>query len=145
MFDSNLGHLSNLFKTLSNRIQLYNIFESNSNIFKKKYENNLFFKHSNIKYYSFLLYKKNFNKNKNTKIRLYNKNVVLFTLLLNIVLISELNNIYFGFSLSFMYAKYILFIILFIFSIMFYFKLKLYTFNLKSYLINNFFFFKLNN
>ena len=76
----------------------------------------IFFKKKFI-YLTFLRKNKIFLKNKYSKVRLYNKTIVLFSLLLNIIFINELHNLYYNITLNFGFFVYLLYIYLFLFCL----------------------------
>lgn len=83
--------------------------------------------YTNFKYdtiVTFFRKTKQYTKNKNYKIRLYCKNIVLFTILLSISLLAELHLIYYKISVNFLLLKNVILFIIFIISIFFYFKIS---------------------
>lgn len=93
------------------------LMNKNYNKFLYLFKNYLnFIRNSTI---SFCRKDKNFTKNKNVKIRLFCKNIVLITLMLSIILLVELHTIYYKTSINTFTIKTFFFIVLFFYFLFF--------------------------
>lgn len=113
---------------IKNKINI--ILKANKNIFY--FKPLVFYNEKNYNTFSLLKKQKIYTKNKYSRSRQYCKNIVLFGLLLNIILMFGLNSSYYAILINAGYFIYVFYFLIFLLSLFLFKKYKL--LNLKSFL-----------